>query len=87
MSAYSLYKRNSVRRSVEGFGVGALQVIFHASRNSYGSENDRASERASSMTGLKLGPNERTNERGRKARPRERDATTVDLLLSSSCSI
>ena len=66
------------RAGVEGIGGGggggALQVIFHASRNSYGSENDREErgrERgregdgesgAGSMTGLKLGPNGRTSE-------------------------
>ena len=36
------------RAGVEGIGGGgggALQVIFHASRNSYGSENDRESGR------------------------------------------
>ena len=44
-------------RSVGRFVVGALQVIFHASRNSYGSENDREEreERA----------RERTRERAR----------------------
>ena len=66
---------------IGGGGGGALQVIFHASRNSYGSENDREEsgrererederERegesgAGSMTGLKLGPNGRTNGRAR----------------------